>query len=201
MKQTRKGFTLMELLIVIVVIGILAAMMMFSSTEAVSSAKASNIISNLRQLKTATIAWYTENLERVVPTNSSSGSKYKIRIYKNNGTHSDVEFSAFIQTNSSEFMKYISNGKSKKLLDRKNAANNEGEYILTAMAYTTKWYVCYNVGNDSRLKQKLAGKQKSVGLLGTNKMDDVGGNTGNSPIDAAYTDQKFVCMLVLDLGD
>ncbi len=136
-----------------------------------------------------------------MPTNSSSGSKYKIRIYKNNGTHSDVEFSKFIQTNSSEFMKYISNGKSKKLLDRKNAANNEGEYILTAMAYTTKWYVCYNVGNDSRLKQKLAGKQKTAGLLGTNKMDDVGGNTGNSQIDAAYTDQKFVCMLVLDFGD
>ncbi len=48
MRNKRRGFTLIELLIVIVVIGILAAMMMFSSTEAVSSAKASNIISNLR---------------------------------------------------------------------------------------------------------------------------------------------------------
>ena len=195
MKQTRKGFTLIELLIVIVVIGILAAMMMFSSTEAVSSAKASNIISNMRQLKTAMIAWYVDNLERVVP-NTGSASKYKIKV-----GNSMKEFSEFVQTNGSEIMRYISNGKSIKLVNRKTAKNEDGAYIATAMAYSTKWYVCYNVGNDSRLKAKLAGRQKSAGLLGTNKMDDDGGNTGNFPINNAYTDQKFVCMLVLDFGD
>ena len=40
----RSGFTLVELLIVIVVIGVLSTMMMLSSTEAVSSAKANNIL-------------------------------------------------------------------------------------------------------------------------------------------------------------
>ena len=59
----RKGFTLVELLIVIVVIGILSAMMMLSSTEAVSSARASNIISNLRNLKTAALAWYIDSMD------------------------------------------------------------------------------------------------------------------------------------------
>ena len=58
----RKGFTLVELLIVIVVIGILSAMMMMSSTEAVTSAKASNIVSNMRNLKTAALAYYVDNL-------------------------------------------------------------------------------------------------------------------------------------------
>ena len=59
----RKGFTLVELLIVIVVIGVLSAMMMLSSTEAVTSAKASNIVSNLRNLKTAALAYYVDNLD------------------------------------------------------------------------------------------------------------------------------------------
>ena len=61
----RKGFTLVELLIVIVVIGILSAMMMLSSTEAVSSARAADIISDLRNLKTAALAWYADNLDFV----------------------------------------------------------------------------------------------------------------------------------------
>ncbi|MBR0256756.1 MAG: type II secretion system protein, partial [Synergistaceae bacterium] len=61
----RKGFTLVELLIVIVVIGILSSMMMMSSTEAVTSARASNIVSNLRNLKTAALAYYTDHLDAV----------------------------------------------------------------------------------------------------------------------------------------
>ena len=60
-----KGFTLVELLIVIVVIGVLSAMMMLSSTEAVSSAKAAKVINNLRQLKTAALSWYTDNYDKV----------------------------------------------------------------------------------------------------------------------------------------
>ena len=64
MKKTtkRSGFTLVELLIVIVVIGVLSAMMMLSSTEAVSSAKAADIISDLRNLKTAALAYYADNI-------------------------------------------------------------------------------------------------------------------------------------------
>ena len=58
----RKGFTLVELLIVIVVIGILSAMMMLSSTEAVSSAKVNNIIVKFRNLKTAAMAYYMDNI-------------------------------------------------------------------------------------------------------------------------------------------
>ena len=67
MKSTRrKGFTLVELLIVIVVIGILASMMMLSSTEAVTTAKATKIISNLRNLKTAALAYYIDSMDYFV---------------------------------------------------------------------------------------------------------------------------------------
>ena len=40
-------------------------MMMLSSTEAVSSAKAADIISNMRNIKTATLAWYADNLDKI----------------------------------------------------------------------------------------------------------------------------------------
>ncbi len=70
----RRGFTLVELLIVIVVIGVLSAMMMLSSTEAVSSAKASNIISNLRNLKTAALSLYTASLDKVATTEPKIGA-------------------------------------------------------------------------------------------------------------------------------
>ena len=61
--KIKKGFTLVELLIVIVVIGILSAMMMLSSTEAVSSAKVARIISDLTNWKKAVLAWYEKILE------------------------------------------------------------------------------------------------------------------------------------------
>ncbi|MBQ3653021.1 MAG: type II secretion system protein [Synergistaceae bacterium] len=70
----RRGFTLVELLIVIVVIGVLSAMMMLSSTEAVSSAKASNIVSNLRNWKTAALAWYADHLDTAEASGFSLGS-------------------------------------------------------------------------------------------------------------------------------
>ncbi len=63
LEMKRKGFTLVELLIVIVVIGVLSAMMMLSSTEAVSSAKAADIVSDLRNLKTAALSYYADNLD------------------------------------------------------------------------------------------------------------------------------------------
>ena len=58
----RKGFTLLHLLIVIAVIGILSVMMLFSSTEAVTTAKASNIVANLTHIRKAVIMWYCDNL-------------------------------------------------------------------------------------------------------------------------------------------
>ena len=61
----RKGFTLVELLIVIVVIAILSAMMMMSSSEAVSSAKASTIVSNLNAMKSAALSYYADHMDTV----------------------------------------------------------------------------------------------------------------------------------------
>ena len=60
-KNRKKGFTLVELLIVIIIIGILAGMMMLSTGAATDKAEATKILSNMRNIKAATIMYYSDN--------------------------------------------------------------------------------------------------------------------------------------------
>ena len=57
----RKGFSLVELLVVIVIMGILGAGVMLSSGGAVASARALTIINDLRSLKEAALLFYLDN--------------------------------------------------------------------------------------------------------------------------------------------
>ena len=65
LKKVRKGFTLVELLIVIVIIGILAAAMLLSSGSATDSAEASNIVTNLRGMKSASLMFFADSMDIV----------------------------------------------------------------------------------------------------------------------------------------
>lgn len=165
MIQKRKGFTLIELLIVIVVIGILSAMMMFSSTEAVSSAKASNIIANMRNLRTAAIAWYADNESRVVFR--KEGQYYGYRVDGVADAFNTIKKTSLLGGNHtkpsnlrSEIIKYITGD---------GASNIDDCYQFATRDYK-HWYVMYKMGNDlkkidKRVQDKLKGRAKSVGLI------------------------------------
>lgn len=141
--KKHKGFTLIELLIVIVVMGILASMMMLSSSESVSTARASNIISNLRNFSMAAMAYYTDNMDTFGKTPSTAIDFDKVKSYMHNeGDIPDVG-------------KYV--------------MQNKGETINDKQVYT--WWVGYNLDSENdRVRAKLEGRASTAKLKG-NKSD------------------------------
>ena len=136
-KIKRQGFTLVELLIVIVVIGILSAMMMLSSTEATTSARASNIMSNLRNLKTAALAYYADNMD-TYNQSLTLAENVDMRILQ-----PYMKAGAGTTTLADEFKGYEFKGDA------------------------SHWYVGYGEISDTRIQDKLKGRAKSVQLLGS----------------------------------
>ena len=65
MKTVRKGFTLVELMIVIGIIGILGAMGLISGQGATSAAKAATILENLNPASSAMMTYYQLNMDDI----------------------------------------------------------------------------------------------------------------------------------------
>ncbi|MEA4881905.1 MAG: prepilin-type N-terminal cleavage/methylation domain-containing protein, partial [Synergistaceae bacterium] len=73
--KKRAGFTLVELLIVIIIIGILAGAMLLVAGSGTDKAEATKIVSNLRSLKAASLMFYADN------PNATSGDIATLKPY------------------------------------------------------------------------------------------------------------------------
>jgi len=70
--KKRTGFTLVELLIVIIIIGILAGAMLLVAGSGTDKAEATKIVSNLRSLKAAALMYYADNPNTTAVTATSN---------------------------------------------------------------------------------------------------------------------------------
>jgi len=75
MLKRRKAFTLIEMLVVIIIIGILSAMVFISLANSADKAKAVKIVNNMSTLKSALIVYYTNNEKWPEGLNGGSGNK------------------------------------------------------------------------------------------------------------------------------
>ncbi len=171
--KSKKGFTLVELLIVIVVIGILSAMMMLSSTEAVSSAKAAKIINNLRQWKTAALAWYVDNIDRVTDTGQIKNATHIATGQNFTGYGNfceNVDILDIAKYFNGEFTK---DGASRGTAKYGGTPVRDGaglSYFLEHLGKDNKfkWYIGCNFGNDTKVKEKLEARAATANLVQRN---------------------------------
>lgn len=174
-RGARKGFTLVELLIVIIIIGILAGAMMLVAGTSRDSAEASKIISDLRNMKAAALMWISEN-----PTVDGD----------------DWEDLGETQDNLDQLNKYI---------DRPLTAGANNPYVFNVQEFEDDgnvigeaWILGYKL-TDARqgVKSNLEKQAASAGLYGGSATGMRSANDWPPTSDAFYeADDDYVYVIV-----
>ena len=179
MKRTRKGFTLIELLVVISVLGAIAAMMSISSGEAMTSAKAGNIINNLRNFVTAANEYYFDHMSDLYSATAEIDLD-EIKLYMNEGVSETTD------TPESKLANY---------------------YVVNAVATNKSvaevdWYVGYKFPSGTEvgaaealaIKEKMKGRAKNIGLYGSAAANTAPTNADGKNAPAAYDGEAVIWM-------
>jgi general secretion pathway protein G len=126
MSKARKGFTLVELLIVIVIIGILAGGMMLANGAATSSATATVLVSDLRALSAAAVMYFTDNMD------SASPDIANLYPYMNDSKKMEKDGNYKFEINTEGWFVGYENGKLKDMEVRKKLEAKSGDLSLYA---------------------------------------------------------------------
>ena len=158
MKRTRKGFTLVELLIVIAVVAVLAVMMTMSSTDAVDSARANTIISSLNSLKAAAYQMYVHEPVGMMTIAFTGDDRVGIDTREEDSEDDERSTVADI------LARYL--GKEADII-------TDGNYGVIGDK-TNGWYAVYKIADtdSSGVKAKLKASAAKVELLGVKPADD-----------------------------
>ena len=72
-RAAKKGFTLVEILIVVIILGILAAIVIPQFTEASAEARVSNLVTNLQTIRSQLLLYKTQHLENYPADGAGEG--------------------------------------------------------------------------------------------------------------------------------
>ena len=139
MKRTRKGFTLLELLVVIGVMGIMSSLAMVGGQQATDAARATNIADGLEKAASAMMMYYADNADEINKSGTTAADVIK-------GAN------AYLKTT---------------LVDTAET-DKAGRYSVELSAANdpkAKWYVTYTfLDTDGSLKAILANKATRMQL-------------------------------------
>lgn len=190
--RTQKGFSLLELLIVIVVLGVLATVMLLSNIEAMNTANTAAVINNLTSLKKATSTWYLDNYFRVV----KDGSKYMV---VTDGVQQEVK--DFINQHGTEITQYLDNGTTIALKEASSSVPADG-YYFKALKNGKEWYMGYKFFNDAHEKDESFMKKFESRASSLNLISITNADKPNAKAEKFGANKdKYVYMLVLELKD
>ena len=211
--RTKRAFTLIEVLIVIVVIGILAGVMVFASDETMLSAKANNIVSNMRIIKTAALEWladhgdfvdpYSYEVTYPYPYTTTNPSDFRNHIVKN--IQNLMEPNNKVQGRGS-MTKYIEILNKISINEDKSgqAYATQGGYAIVdgivpkEPTGISKWFVVYRLTAEELNDKNQKMKRKLAALAKTHKLVQT---ATEAPYNGTYNNGQFVYMKIIDFAE
>ena len=156
-RGARKGFTLVELLIVIIIIGILAGAMMMVAGRSRDTAEATRIISDLRTMKSAVLVWLVDQSVPDQTWDNLDEDPTPLNAYLDKPLTADnpyeFELGTVTVSKITGYHDEVINGNTVRVADYGDVPQEN------------TWVLGYDLTNvSSGVKTHLAGQAKSVGL-------------------------------------
>ncbi len=159
MRNTRKGFTLVELLLVIGIIAILGAMGLVGGREATSIAEAQKIVENFHLISSAMNMYYADNTSAIAKDTAFTAAK--------------------IRTGIKPYIKDIS------VVEGGESATAGKFFISLGTTNNTEWWLQYTLGAaDAKIADILANKAVQEGFK---KSDSEGTEEAPNSYEATTT--------------